>query len=174
MDKLLGDLVDSTRIEHGQLNVSPRPESVAALLRETGEQFVPQAQAQEIALSIDDGSDGASRALRPGPRHAGARQPDRQRDEVHAGGRADRRRRQAERRQVSFTVTDTGRGIPEKDQAHVFEQYWRGDDKGTGLGLFIAQTIVVAHGGRIWVASTPARGRLHVHATERVGRGAGA
>jgi len=59
---------------------------------------------------------------------------------------------------MSFTVTDTGRGIPAKDQAHVFEQYWRGDEKGTGLGLFIAQTIVVAHGGRIWVESTPGAG----------------
>jgi signal transduction histidine kinase len=158
MDKLLGDLVDTTKIEHGQLDVSPKPESVAALLRETGEQFVPQAQSHEITLSIDDGSDGASvlcdraRVMQVLGNLVGNAMKF-----TPAGGRIVVAAKPSAA-MMSFTVTDTGRGIPEKDQAHVFEQYWRGDDKGTGLGLFIAQTIVVAHGGRIWVASTAGAG----------------
>jgi len=158
MDKLLGDLVDTTKIEHGQLTVSPRPESVTALLRETGEQFVPQAQVHEVALSIDDDSAGATalcdrvRVMQVLGNLLGNAMKF-----TPAGGRIVVAAKPSAT-MVSFTVTDTGRGISEKDQAHVFEQYWRGDDKGTGLGLFIAQTIVVAHGGRIWVASTPGAG----------------
>jgi signal transduction histidine kinase len=153
MDKLLVDLVDTTKIERGQLAMSPRPEPVAAILREAGEQYVPQAQAHEIALSIDDGSGEAAvlcdrvrimqvlgnligNALKFTP--AGGKVV------VAARPRAG---------MVSFAVTDTGRGIPAQDQPHVFERYWRGDEKGTGLGLFIARTIVAAHGGQIAVES---------------------
>lgn len=63
---------------------------------------------------------------------------------------------------VVFAVTDTGTGIPAEHIPHVFERRWRGAAKGTetstGLGLAIAHGIVEAHGGRIWVDSTPGRG----------------
>ena len=63
---------------------------------------------------------------------------------------------------VVFTVADTGVGIPPEHVPHVFERRWRGaakgTDPGTGLGLAIARGIVEAHGGRIWVSSTPGKG----------------
>ena len=67
---------------------------------------------------------------------------------------------------VTFSVADTGSGIAAEDVPHVFEQYWKHDDKGTGLGLFIARSVVQAHHGRIWVESTPGVGStiLPLHA----------
>ena len=59
---------------------------------------------------------------------------------------------------VKFQVTDTGRGISPENLPHVFEAYWKGEDGGTGLGLFIAQTVVQAHGDRLSVESTPGVG----------------
>ena len=60
--------------------------------------------------------------------------------------------------EVRFSVTDTGSGISPEACEHVFERYWRGKErdltKGVGLGLFIAKSIVDAHGGKIWVEST--------------------
>jgi signal transduction histidine kinase len=62
------------------------------------------------------------------------------------------------------SVSDTGAGIPEAQLVRVFDRYWRGDGTGpgAGLGLFIAKGIVEAHGGQIWVESTPGTGsRFH-------------
>lgn len=45
---------------------------------------------------------------------------------------------------ITFTVKDEGRGIPEKDQKHIFERYFRAEnallDQGTGIGLNIAKS----------------------------------
>ncbi len=59
---------------------------------------------------------------------------------------------------VCVSVSDTGRGIPEKDLARIFEKFYRVADSegyatGTGLGLSIVKQIVEAHGSTIEVHS---------------------
>ena len=73
----------------------------------------------------------------------------------------------AERRErkVLVSVTDRGPGVPERDQARIFERFFRGPEQartvpGTGMGLAIAKGIVEAHGGKIWVASQPGQGSV--------------
>jgi signal transduction histidine kinase len=61
---------------------------------------------------------------------------------------------------VIVMVRDTGIGIPEAHIPHVFDAFYRvpGTEKGSGLGLSIAKTIVKAHCGEIWVESAPGKG----------------
>mgnify|MGYP003334322063 CR=1 FL=1 len=70
------------------------------------------------------------------------------------GGHVDVRvrRRSSE---VVVEVEDTGVGIPAADIPHLFDRFFRSSRalkdavQGTGLGLYIAKTIVEAHGGSI-------------------------
>lgn len=61
--------------------------------------------------------------------------------------------------EVFLRVTDYGPGIPEVEQEHIFERFYRIDKArsretgGTGLGLSIAKTLAAAHGGDIMVDS---------------------
>lgn len=63
---------------------------------------------------------------------------------------------------VVIDVSDQGIGIPQKDQAQLFESFHRasnvGDRPGTGLGLAIVKTAAELHGGKIEVDSTPGKG----------------
>ncbi|MDP4199888.1 MAG: ATP-binding protein [Bacteroidota bacterium] len=67
-------------------------------------------------------------------------------------------------REVWLSVTDHGKGIPEKDIERIFEKFAQveagamGAGSGSGLGLAIAREIVQAHGGRIWATSSLGQG----------------
>jgi PAS domain S-box-containing protein len=63
--------------------------------------------------------------------------------------------------QVHFWVADTGIGLAEHEVPHVFERLWQASAtgrRGAGLGLPIVKGLVEAHGGRVWVESTPGEG----------------
>jgi len=65
--------------------------------------------------------------------------------------------------QMFIRVADTGLGIPADELEHIFRPFYRGRaarrfPQGMGLGLTIAHDLVIAHGGRLEVESTPGQG----------------
>jgi PAS domain S-box-containing protein len=70
---------------------------------------------------------------------------------------------------VEVSVEDEGVGIPHAEQERIFRKFYRGDAAAgavgagaTGLGLFLAEGLVTAMGGRIWVDSDEGRGSTFV------------
>lgn len=67
---------------------------------------------------------------------------------------------------IVFEVEDEGRGIPEKDQKHIFERYFRAEnallDQGTGIGLNIAKTHLETLGGSIQFESIENKGTTFI------------
>jgi nitrogen-specific signal transduction histidine kinase len=60
---------------------------------------------------------------------------------------------------VHIQIRDTGNGIPEEHVPHIFEPFFSTkDEKGTGLGLWVSQGIVQAHGGSIKLRSRQGSG----------------
>lgn len=65
---------------------------------------------------------------------------------------------------VMVEVSDTGIGIPQEQQDHIFERFYQVDGSstrsfgGTGLGLALVKEIVELHGGQISVGSQPEKG----------------
>ncbi|HQE92113.1 MAG TPA: ATP-binding protein [Anaerolineae bacterium] len=62
-----------------------------------------------------------------------------------------------------FAISDTGPGIPEEDQAHLFELFYRAhghQQRGAGIGLAFCKLAVEAHGGHISVQSGKDKGAV--------------
>lgn len=64
---------------------------------------------------------------------------------------------------VEFSIADTGQGIPLEHQSLIFRRFYRvessaQDDSGTGIGLTVAQGLVKAMGGRMWLQSHVGQG----------------
>lgn len=159
--RLVNDLLDAASIEGGHLHLSTREEDVAELVAEAAELARPMAAERGLELRLHAPGPG----LRVGC--------DRQRVEqvlanllgnafaaTPAGGVVTLSAAKEEGG-ARFTVADTGPGITAEQKQRLFGRFARGDGaqgKGAGLGLYISQGIVSAHGGRIWVESEPGKG----------------
>ena len=61
---------------------------------------------------------------------------------------------------VQLQVCDTGSGIPAEQLPHIFEPLYTTKPEGTGLGLYLMQEIVAAHGGKVMVESVVGQGTI--------------
>jgi len=161
MNSLIGDLLDVSSMEAGRFEVAPEHDDLVALLGECCEQFGPLCQEQELELRCEfpDRLPRVTFDERQLQRVLGNLLG----NAVKFSRRGGSIRLLAEPApdEVRVGVADQGPGVPAEHRARIFDRFWKadnGDRRGAGLGLAIAQGIVEAHGGRIWVESEPGVG----------------
>lgn len=173
---LVDDLFELAQLDAGILQWSVEPSSLRDLISDTLETMHMQAEEQHIQLSgwVDPTVDPVlmnshkmQRVLYNLIQNALRHTPGDGTIFVEA------RRRGEELVQVD--VIDSGEGIEPEDLPRVFEQFYRGEKSrsratgGAGLGLAIAQRIVQAHHGEIWVESQRGAGSRFSFTLPRAG-----
>jgi signal transduction histidine kinase len=162
MHDLVDSMLDVGRLERGKVPLKQVPVIVNDLLQAVEDQVLPTAQAKQIDLNFD--VHGKPQILRIDQNmirrvlvnlvdNAIKYSPHRRPVRVVADQRNG---------DVIFSVIDQGPGIPIEQQGRIFEKFVRlhhqGDPSGIGLGLAFCRLAVEAHGGHIWVESTPNQG----------------
>ena len=163
VDRLSGIVTDLdwlAETDHGDLRLARQATSVHDLLTTEMDRWQPQAQAQQVRLSLDLSPDlpevhldrmRMSQALGNVVSNA-----------IHcteAGGSIVLRSEREAGGTLAISVIDDGIGIDASDLPHVFERFYRTNRArsrgigGTGLGLAITRAVVEAHGGAIAVMS---------------------
>jgi PAS domain S-box-containing protein len=162
MSRLIGDLLDISRIEAGALVVRPAKEDPREVLEETQDFFRPQTAERGIELEVD--VDPATPPLlvdRDRVAQALLNLLDNALKFTPEGGRISLAARPGPEGHVVIDVSDTGPGVSEEAMAHLFDRFWqdsRHDRTGSGLGLAIVRGIAEAHGGTADVTSRPHEG----------------
>ena len=157
MDRLLQRLFDFSRLETGSLPLSPVRTDLGEFAREYA-----RSAAGELAEK------GGRFVLRGAPAPHPVRM-DREQMKRVLDNLTENALRYAGAEELVLTLTvwrgqdmeklrfaDNGRGVPEEQLPHLFEQFWRGDQsrgktsgEGSGLGLYIVKYIVEAQGGAV-------------------------
>jgi PAS domain S-box-containing protein len=161
---LVNNLLDISRLERGTLGAAPEPvqladvtrsvlDEMSVLVREKGHRLSVTAEADVPAAMADPQLlrqaivNLVSNAIKYTP--AGGDITIR----VGRGGSA-----------VTWSIQDTGIGVPKRSQVRIFEKFHRAENvssietEGTGLGLCLVQLILGQFGGRVWCESEEGRG----------------
>ncbi|MDQ3125140.1 MAG: ATP-binding protein [Pseudomonadota bacterium] len=165
LERLLSDILDSAKIESGQITIEPAPFHLADVLRETAALWRPKAEAKGVALAIEVPAEAerlvygdvvrirqvltnlVSNALK-----------------FTAEGEVRLSVEDAGDDRVRFTVTDTGVGFETDQKARIFGRFHQADGSitrrfgGTGLGLTISRELAELMGGGLDCDSEPGVG----------------
>ena len=160
MTRLLEDLLDTSKIEAGRYSIDAQPLEISQLFDDAWSLLTPLALHKFIDLTFKVEPDLkiyadpermfqvlsnlVGNAIKFTPKAGTV--------SVTAVAEGDN---------VVVSVMDSGAGIAADQLPHVFERYWRireGNPSGTGLGLYISQGIVKAHGGELTATSEEGAG----------------
>ncbi len=165
LDRLVGDLLDVSRIQSGRLELRMERVDLTALLRDATEQQRASNPGRHIALELPGRAEVPVRAdpdriiqvvtnyLNNALKYSADETPVAVRLALEPGS-------------ARVTVRDEGPGIPEAEREHIWERFHRtpgaaaGEKSGLGLGLFISRGLIERHGGQVGVESAPGQGSI--------------
>ena len=164
--RLINDILDFSRLDAGRLDLEETAFDLHALLAGTIEMVAPEAQAKGLEVALELAVDVVQHAI--GDAHrlrqillnllGNAVKFTRAGRVTLAARRADDG---SDNMRLSFSVSDTGIGIPADMIDKLFTEFTQVDSSitrrfgGSGLGLAISRRLVERMGGTIWVDSTP-------------------
>ena len=160
LQSLIEALVKTSRLESGVLALHPQPASLAPMLEEAVAQFAPKAAEKKITLTLAS-SEGDGVFDSKWTAEAVCNLLDNAVKYTPAGGTVTVQTHCYELF-CRIDVSDTGPGIPEEEQAKVFQRFYRSpanhQAQGVGIGLYLARQIAEGQGGYIKVFSKPGKG----------------
>jgi len=164
LNRLVGNLLDMSRLESGTLKISLQPCDIQDLVGSALNALGPRLEGH--ALNVDISPDlplipldfvlinqvfinlldnAAKYSPEGGP--------------IDIRAWVEKGKPGSQGYQVHIEIGDRGPGIPEEDLGHIFEKFYRvkrfENVVGTGLGLSICKGIVEVHGGKIWAENRP-------------------
>jgi signal transduction histidine kinase len=174
LDRMVGDLLDRSRIETGHLELRIEDCDARAIARSAFDLFSSVSTKHQFKLNLPDSAvpvrcdplrieqvlnNLLSNAIKYSP----------------GGGKVELTLEEDDT-ELQFDVSDQGIGIPREEVPYVFEPFRRAgapreDIPGVGLGLSVAHRIVQAHGGRIEIDTQKGKGttfRVHLPAPQPV------
>ena len=157
---LIDALVKTSRLESGVLAMTPKRHGLQQLLEDAASQAAPKAEAKGIVLTVEP-ADLTARFDPKWTTEALYNLVDNAVKYTPAGGGVTLRAVGYELF-CRIDVTDTGPGIPEAEQARIFQRFYRspsaGETEGVGIGLYLARQIAAGQGGYLKVTSRPGEG----------------
>ncbi|HZO70671.1 MAG TPA: ATP-binding protein [Ktedonobacteraceae bacterium] len=167
LNRLVGNLLDMSRIEEGALRPEKEEYSLTTLIHDVLERLAPLLRSRDVRTSLppDDlllvelDYLEIDQVLTNLIENAVRYTPEESPIEVSARSHGE---------QVEISVADRGPGIPLSDLTRVFDKFYRvlngpslaRYSMGSGLGLAVCKGLVEAHGGRIWAELRPGGGLI--------------
>ncbi len=164
LNRLVNDLLDTSRIQLGRLALRPAPCDLVAIVRDAVQEYQQQAPQRTLrldtaAVALPVVADAArlaqvlSNYLSNALKYSPPGQP------ITVGLRVTGA-------EVRVWVQDHGPGLPDTEHDRIWERFYRvadmahqdGSSEGLGLGLHISRNIVERHGGRVGVEGAPGAG----------------
>lgn len=166
MVHLINDFLNVSRLQTGKFMIDRRQVDLAAIVRQEVDGLRTTAGQRQLTLTYDEPSSFPLLYLDEGKMRQvvmnfidNAIYYSQENTTITVDLRADNN-------VLTLTVKDTGIGVPQDEQAQLFTKFYRASNArkqrpdGTGVGLYLAKKVIVAHGGSMVFSSTPGKGSI--------------
>lgn len=161
---LIGDLLNVSRLQTGKFQIENQSTDLSAVIDHEVSHLQESAANHQLKLTYDKPKDFPKLMLDETKiRQVIMNFVDNAIYYTPAGGSIDVKLEEGAH-DISFTVTDTGLGVPKSEQHHLFNKFYRAGNArkarpdGTGLGLYMAKKIIIAQGGALIFKSEEGKG----------------